>query len=432
MSDVETHRRGGSPEPALPKPVQPAGDDAAGWRRNLAALMAASFIGFAGFTLVMPFLPLYIAQMGERDIGAIASWTGVSLGVTPAITAILAPVWGRLADRVGRRFLVARSLVSFIVIMGAMAYVTHPWQLVALRAVQGLFAGYGALCLAMAADSAPKERVAQSIGLVQTAQRLGPAVGPVLGGVVAGLVGLSSAFLVTAGFYAVALVLLLVLYREPRTLHHETASRQASRVTFRSVLAFENFLLLMVVIFGFQFVDRSLGPVLPLYVAALGVPSADVPLLSGLVFSVLACGAALGHHFGARLMLRRTARALISRAALAAALAIALFAVVGGPWTLAAAACLFGIAVGAAMTAAYTAAASVMPFSLRGAGFGLLTSASLAGVAVSPMISGFIAATDMRVVFAADALVLCLLALSVRRVMVDTPAAAEAPTREDA
>jgi MFS family permease len=402
------------------------------WRRNLAALMGASFIGFAGFTLVMPFLPLYIAQLGERDIGAIASWTGVSLGITPAITAILAPVWGRLADRVGRKFLVARSLVSFIVIMGAMAYVTHPWQLLALRAVQGLFAGYGALCLAMAADSAPKEKIAQSIGMVQTAQRLGPAVGPILGGIVAGLVGLRSAFLVTACFYAVALVQLLVLYREPRAVMHTPAERKPTHVTFRSVLAFENFVLLMVVIFGFQFVDRSLGPILPLYVAALGAPPDAVPLLSGVVFSVLAVGAAIGHHFGARVMRRRTARSLISRSAIAAAVAIALFGIVPGPWTLAAAACLFGIAVGAAMTAAYTAAAAVMPASLRGAGFGLLTSASLVGVAASPVVSGFIAATDLRVVFAVDAIVLCLLAMSVRRVMVETPVSAESPTREDA
>ena len=401
------------------------------WRRNLAALMGASFIGFAGFTLVMPFLPLYIAQLGERDVGAIASWTGVSLGITPAITAVLAPVWGRLADRVGRKFLVARSLVSFIVIMGAMAYVTHPWQLLALRAVQGLFAGYGALCLTMAADSAPPEKVAQSIGMVQTAQRLGPAVGPILGGIVAGLVGLRSAFLVTACFYAVALVQLLVLYKEPGT-HAATAERRPSRVTFRSVLAFENFVLLMLVIFGFQFVDRSLGPILPLYVAALGAPPHSVPLLSGVVFSVLACGAAVGHHFGARLMQRRTARSLISRSALAAAFAVAAFAIVPGAWTLAAAACLFGVAVGAAMTAAYTAAAAVMPSSLRGAGFGLLTSASLVGVAASPMVSGFMAATDLRVVFALDAVVLCLLAMSVRRVMVETQASAESPTREDA
>ena len=80
-----------------------------------------------------------------------------------------------------------------------MAYVTRPWHVFALRAVQGLFAGYGGLTLAMAAESAPRERMATAIGLVQTAQRLGPALGPVIGGVVAELVGMRRAFFVTAG-----------------------------------------------------------------------------------------------------------------------------------------------------------------------------------------------------------------------------------------
>ena len=102
----------------------------------------------------------------------------------------------------------------------------------ALRAVQGLFAGYGALALTMAADSAPPERTAYAIGTVQTAQRLGPALGPVIGGVVAQLVGLRNAFLVTSGFYVVALVLVFFLYDE----RHGRPSRAAAasgRVTLQ-------------------------------------------------------------------------------------------------------------------------------------------------------------------------------------------------------
>ena len=401
------------------------------WRRNLAALTAASFIGFTGFTLVMPFLPLYIAELGVRDVGRIALWTGMTLGVTPALTALLAPAWGRLADRFGRKLMVARSLASFVVIMAAMAWVTSPWHLFALRAVQGLFAGYGALCLAMAADSSPRDRIAQSIGMVQTAQRLGPALGPVLGGLVAAAVGLRAAFLVTSGFYLVALVQLLVLYHEP-TRHHASAAAAPSRVTFANVLAFENFLLLMAAIFGLQFVDRSFGPVLPLHVASLGVGPSRVAFVSGVVFSTLACSAAVGHHVCARLLRRWSARVVISRAALGAAFAVALFLVVGNAWALVPTAAVFGGCIGAAMTAAYAAAAGVVPPTVRGASFGFLSSASLAGLALSPAICGFLAATDIRIVFAADALALCVLAMLVRRVMIEHPRVTETPVVADA
>ena len=79
------------------------------WRRNVFAVTAASFMGYTGFTLVMPFLPLFIAQLGISDVGEIAMWTGLSLGVTPALTALLAPAWGRLGDRFGRKIMVERS-----------------------------------------------------------------------------------------------------------------------------------------------------------------------------------------------------------------------------------------------------------------------------------------------------------------------------------
>ena len=116
------------------------------------------------------------------------------------MTALLAPAWGRLSDRFGRKIMVERSLVSFICLMAGMAYATKAWHIFALRAVQGLFAGYAGIALTMAAESAPRDRTAYAIGTVQTAQRLGPALGPIIGGVVAQIVGLRRAFLVTAAF----------------------------------------------------------------------------------------------------------------------------------------------------------------------------------------------------------------------------------------
>ena len=173
-------------------------------------------MGYTGFTLVMPFLPLFIAQLGVSDVGEIAMWTGLSLGITPGLTAMLAPAWGRLGDRFGRKIMVERSLVSFVVLFAAMAFVTSVWQVLALRAIQGLFAGYGSLSVAMAAESAPRDRMPSAIGAVQTAQRIGPGVGPVIGGLLAGLVGLRRAFLATAMFYAVALVIVHATVRRPR------------------------------------------------------------------------------------------------------------------------------------------------------------------------------------------------------------------------
>lgn len=401
------------------------------WRRNQFAVTAASFLGFTGFTLVMPFLPLYISQLGVSDVGEIAAWTGFSLGVTPALTAVLSPVWGKVADRYGRKLMVERSLASFVFVMAAMAFVTRPWHVLALRAVQGFFAGYGSLTLTMAAESAPREKMALAIGLVQTAQRLGPALGPVIGAVIAGLVGLRSTFFVTAGFYACAFFLVLFTYREPSTIKARTAENAVDRVSFRNVLAFQNFILLMTVIFGLQFVDRSFGPILPLYVEASGVPRERVPLVAGILFSVLAGAGAIGHHWCGRLLRVRTARRVIAGGTLMAALAVGVF----GTWAplplLAVSSAVFGLGLGAAMTAAFTAAGSVLPAGAHGTGFGFLTGAWLAGLALSPVISGLLGAFSLRSVFFLDAAALILLAWVVRSVMVEASTTTTAPSAED-
>ena len=444
------------------------------WQRNVYAVTAASFMGYTGFTVVMPFLPLFIGQLGVSDVGRVAVWTGVSLGVTPGLTAILAPAWGRLGDRYGRKIMVERSMFSFVVLMAAMAYVTRAWHVLALRIVQGLFAGYGSLSVAMAAESAPRDRMPQAIGLVQTAQRLGPAVGPVIGGALAGLVGLRRAFLVTAAFYALGLVVVHIMYQElgskgsrgsrgsqgssgargsqgsegslgsksseasnlmnPENLANlsnqpnpsnpanpanpANLANPANPVTFRNVLAFENFVLMMAVIFGLQFVDRSFGPILPLYVEHVGVSSGRVAIVSGVLFSIMACTGALGHHFCGRLMRRYPTRLVIVGGATAAAIGCALLSASGLTWVMSVASAVFGVGIGAAMTAAYSAAGRVIPAGAHGTGFGVLTSASLVGMASSPLIAGLLGGTNIRAVFFVDLALMTIVAIVVEKTMV--------------
>lgn len=387
------------------------------YRKNLFAVTAATFIGFTGFTLVMPFLPLYFRQLGVTDVGEIALWSGLSLGVTPATTALLAPFWGRLADRFGRKIMVERSLASFVLVMASMAFVTKAWHVLALRAVQGLFAGYGALTLTMAAETAPRERMAQAIGQVQTAQRLGPALGPIIGGTVAQIVGLRNAFLVTSAFYVVALVIVFVMYHEPLTRTPGSSSTPGP-VSFRTVLAFENFVLLMVVVFGLQFVDRSFGPILPLYLAQIGTPLARIPLVAGVLFSIAAGTAALGNYVCSRLLDRTTPRSVIAGSAAAGAVGALLYAVAPDTTWVFAVTPLFGAAMGVATTGAYTAAGAVIPATARGASFGLLSTASLTGLAISPIVSGFLGATSIRAVFLLDAVALVFVGFLVSRLMV--------------
>lgn len=414
--------------------------------RNLFAIAAACFIGYAGFTLAMPLLPLYFASLGMQDAGEIALWSGISLGITPGMTALLAPLWGRLADRFGNKLLVIRSLVAFAVTMVAMGLVTRPWHVVALRVVQGLFSGYGALTVAMAADAAPPGRMAASIGTVQTAQRLGPAVGPVFGGVLAWAIGVRHTFFVSAAFYVAALVLVWTWYHDPRSpvaargaatpddAAHDAAhdAPPAARpLTFRSMLALQNLMLLMGVIFALQLVDRSFAPILPLYLSAAGVPAARVALYTGLLLSIGAATGAAGNLATQRLLGRYAPRTLLRAVAVVAGVTLVPF-VLGAPIpVLAVAVAFFGLAIGTGMTSAFAAGGATLPEGARSAGFGLLSSASLVGLSLSPILSGVLASISLRSVFIVGVLTMGAVAAMVATLMQRPVEVGRTPPVED-
>jgi MFS family permease len=379
-------------------------------RRNIFAVAAAGCIGFTGFTLVMPFLPLYIAELGTTDVREIAMWTGLTLGATPTVTAISAPLWGRVGDRYGSKVLVIRSLVAFILTKAAMGLVTAPWQLFALRALLGVFAGYGALTISMAAESAPKGKLAQAIGMVQTGHRLGPAVGPVIGGLLAPIVGLRNSFFFASAFYVLALIAVIVFYKEPRE-NNAPRKVRGGKAVLAHLVKLPGFLLALVVIFGLQTVDRSFGPVLPLYVAQVGVPVARIPIVTGILFSLGAISAAFGHHLAGKLMQKHPARRIIVTGTLLAACAVSTIVVAPSLYFVGAAMLLFGISVGFATTTIYAVAGSSLPADAHATGFGVMTTASLLGLAVSPVIAGFIGGSGLQLVFMADVVLLVVVAV---------------------
>ena len=379
--------------------------------------MIASFVGFTGFTLVMPFLALRFQGLGVEDTREVALWTGFTLGVTPAVAAACAPLWGRVGDRFGNKLLVQRSLFFCVFVMTLMGLATEPWQLFVLRALQGLVAGYGPLTIAMAAESAPREKMAHAIGLVQTAQRVAPAVGPVIGGVLAQAVGLRNSFFVAGAVYALAFALVSVLYRD--TGHAAREAERRTHVPMLEILSIRNLLLLMGVIFGLQLTERSLGPVLLLHVEALGY--ARAALLVGVLFSLLSVAGALGHQIAASALARAPARRVIATAIVAAALGLVVFTVTSAAWALMGGILAVGVGVGVAMTAAFTAAGASIPRHVHSTSFGFLTGASLTGTAVGPVLGGLVAARSITAVFVLGVVILAGLAVIVRRVMTDAP-----------
>jgi MFS transporter, DHA1 family, multidrug resistance protein len=373
------------------------------WERNVWALALVVFIAFVGFQFFSPFLPLYVMELGVTDPTRVALWSGVLTAVTPAVSGLLGPLWGSFADRVGRKMMMVRSLVGFVIIVAAMGLVTSVTQLLILRVLQGVIAGFSIFAMALASVSCPKERVPVAIGRVQGAQLLSVAIGPAAGGYVASHFGLRYAFFVTAGMCALALVGLLVLFTENRAPGDAgpAAATSDTGFTLRQVWTSRGFPLVLVLLFVAQFIDRGLSLLVPLKVGTL-LDVTRIAATSGEIISLAAICATGSALLAGRLAQRWPAERLLLIGLVAGGLPCALMAFTSGWQSLMLFRCLTGLFLGGALTLAYSIGGSLVTGERRGAAFGWLALSVQIGTAASPLVSGGLAAISLPGAFVMD------------------------------
>jgi DHA1 family multidrug resistance protein-like MFS transporter len=384
------------------------------WRRNQHVTVAMVFVVFTGFAFVIPFLPLYVRALGVRAEGDIALWTGVLIGITPLLAGLLAPLWGRLADRIGHKPLALRALVCYVLLMALSAAVTSVWQLLALRILVGLFGGIGPLGLAMATSLSPREETGRAVGAIQSAQILSAAVGPLMGGLLADTIGIRATFLVTSVACLAALALVAGFYEEPPRSPVSASGGQVQATAERSLaslLTLPRVPALLATLFLVNFVGRSYTPVLALCLQALGAPQARLGFYTGLVISAYAVAAAFSAAFFGRLSRSHTPRRLLLVSLLGGALSVLPMAVAPNVPTFLGLAVALGLTSGGALTLCYTLGALAVPEHSRSAAFGVFASAALFGGAISPSIAGALTHVERGAVFYLDAGLFVLLAL---------------------
>lgn len=379
------------------------------WRRNQLVVTVVVFMVFTGFAFVLPFLPLYVRQLGVRTDEAAVTWAGVLIGIAPLLAGLLAPVWGRLGDRYGQKPMAVRALVSYVILLALSAVVTSVWQLFALRTAVGLFGGVGPLGLAMATALAPREHTGRAVGSIQSAQILAAAVGPLAGGVLAHTIGMRSTFVATAAACAVALVLLVLFYEEAPGA---AAAEAAPRDGFGAVLRVPGVASLMAVLFLVNFIGRSFTPILPLHLHRLSVPDSSLALSTGGLISAYSVCAALSAGLLGRATQRRDPRALLVATLVAGAALVLPMALVSRFGSFLALAVLLGLASGGSLTLCYTIGGLMVPGARRTTAFGFFSGAALFGGAISPSIAGLLTRVHLKAIYWADAGLYLLLALA--------------------
>jgi DHA1 family multidrug resistance protein-like MFS transporter len=379
------------------------------WERNQYVMVATVFVVFAGFAFVLPFLPLYVKELGVVGDAPVALWSGVLIGVAPLLAGLLAPAWGKLADRHGQKAMALRALGAYVVLLALSAVVRSVPELLATRIGVGLFGGIGPLGLAMATSQAPREQTGKAVGLIQAAQILSAAVGPLAGGALAGAIGSRRTFLVASVVCGLAFGLVALFYDEaPRT---GDAAEKPAGPSFAETLRLPEFGALLVVLFLVSFIGRSYTPILPLHLRALGVEPSRLAFSTGLLISVYSIAAAASATILGRATRKRSPHGLLIGSLLGGAVTVLPMALVPSFGLLLGCAALLGLASGGALTLCYTIGGLSVPQECRTTAFGFFSGAALFGGAVSPLFAGALVHWELRGIYYVNAALFVLLAL---------------------
>jgi MFS family permease len=184
------------------------------WQRNLAVCVFGSFTTLVSLTMLLPFLPLYVQQLGAGSQAAIVQWSGIAFVATFLGTAVTAPLWGRLADRYGRKPMLIRAAIGMAIMMPLIGIAQNVGELVLFRLIAGLIGGYASASTVMIGSQAPRERAGWALGLLSTGALAGNLTGPLIGGVLPAWIGIRGTFFAGGAAIAVAALLTIFVARE--------------------------------------------------------------------------------------------------------------------------------------------------------------------------------------------------------------------------
>ncbi|TCC06844.1 MFS transporter [Kosakonia quasisacchari] len=391
------------------------------WKVNLISVWFGCFFTGLAISQILPFLPLYVAQLGVTSHEALSMWSGLTFSITFLVSAIVSPMWGSLADRKGRKLMLLRASLGMAIAILLQAFATNVWQLLILRGVMGLTSGYIPNAMALVASQVPRERSGWALSTLSTAQISGVIGGPLMGGFLADHVGLRMVFLITAILLIVSFLVTLFLIKEGVRPTVKKGDRLSGKAVFSTLpypaLVISLFITTMVI----QLCNGSIGPILALFIQSLSPHTTNIAFLSGLIAAVPGVSALISApHLGKLGDRIGTSRILMATMAVAVVLFFAM-SFVTSPLQLGILRFMLGFADGAMLPAVQTLLLKYSSDQVTGRIFGYNQSFMYLGNVAGPLMGATVSAmAGFRWVFAATAVVVFInlwqLLLAFRRV----------------
>ena len=398
--------------PATPGKGSYAQRNEAYWRRNLFVCVFGSFTTLVSLSMLLPFLPLYVQQLGASTPSAVVQWSGVAFGATFFGTAITAPLWGKLADRYGRKPMLVRAAIGMAVVMSLIGMAHSVTELVVLRLAAGLIGGYASASIVMVGTQAPRERAGWALGVLSTGALAGNLIGPLVGGFLPSWVGIRGTFFVGGAMIAVAAALTMLLVRED--FDRQTDTKRVAHAD-ASTAAPVNYMVigaLLVTAMMVLLANMSIEPIITVYIGHLGVANEHLARTAGIVMAASALGSVLTAARLGALADRIGAWKVIIGCLIATGLVMVPQAWVTQWWQLALLRGLMGMTLSGLLPSIAKLVRHSVEEHNSGKTLGYLQSAQFSGQVIGPLIGGQIGAhVGLRAVFLVTGTLLVLCAI---------------------
>ncbi len=387
-----------------------------GWKPSFYAILAAEVLALTAFMASIPVLPFYLQELGVTDPTSLKLWVGACSTVVAVTLAVFAPIWGQLADTIGKKPMLLRAMFGGAAVMALMGVTTRPWQILVLRGFQGALTGTIAAATVLVATISPVEQVGFTLGLLQTGIYVGSSLGPALGGVLADLLGYRVNFFASSVLLLAAALIVLSLVHDDRPRAGRAAfSLRRLAPDFSPLASSPGLITLLLVSGALQVAGSTVSPILPLFIQSLTPNASLVGSTTGLILGLAALAAALSAAGLGRVSFRLGYERTLFACLAGAVLIFVPQAFVRTPWQLLALRMAGGAFIGGAEPSVNALIATRAAKGRQGIVFGLNSSVNSAGAAVGPMIGALAsAAFGYASAFFAGAAVLVVSAAAAR------------------
>jgi len=362
------------------------------WRKTVYAAYVAQVFSIMGFSCVLPFIPLYIKELGIQGEDAVARWAGIVTACAALSLAIFSPIWGHFADRFGKKLMVLRSMLGGTMVLTLMSFTRTVQELAICRALQGMLTGTITANTALVASVAPRERAGHALGMMHGAIYIGNTLGPLIGGLAADQIGRRAAFRVGALFLFVGACLIKFAVNEGISGAQEEEEDAAPSGSFWTVLTAKGFLAATMCLFAIRFANSVAAPIFPLLVEKLHGSQEAINTITGTLIAVAGISAAIASWFLGSVSDRWGHKKMLIASCLFVCVVSLLHVVARGVPDLFVMRILFGVGAAGIMPAVGALVRKATHHKDIGKAFGATATLGSLGWAVGPMAGGYLAA----------------------------------------